>query len=178
MYADRNCVDTTPDIYILQKRLFSNPCMWWPRSSFFFPKVDTSAVERDFRSICDSLAIVEHVGTLRDSAGESPEGLGIGETEEGRNKKKNRTGVSQVACTENFFVSVRRSGSQKRDETRDSRTLIRLLCRFLPLYIVMKKLFFFFAFSFSFFFSPERNLFPLSILLFSGKTVALRSERC
>lgn len=87
MYADRNCVDTTPDIHILQKRLFSKPCMWWPRSSFFLPKVDSSAVEGDFRSICDSLAIVEHAGILRDSAGESPGGLEIGEMKRGRRKK-------------------------------------------------------------------------------------------
>lgn len=120
MYADRNCVDTTPDIHILQKRLFSNPCMWWLCSYCFFPKVDrldTSVVEGDFRSICDSLAIVEHAGPLRDSSGESPGGLEIGESKEGERKTKKRTGVSQVACTENFFVSVRRSGSQKRDET-------------------------------------------------------------
>lgn len=124
-----------------------------------FPKSTDSTVEGDFRSICDSLAIVEHAGTLRDSAGESPGGLEIGESKEGARKTKNRTGVSQVACTENLFVSVRRSGSQKRDETRDWRTLIRLLCVFSSLSVVMKKLFF------SFFVLAKKSLSSLDFAL-------------
>lgn len=56
---------------------------------------------------------------------------------------------------------MRRSGPQKRDETRDWRTLIRLLSVFSSLNVVMKRLFSFFLFFVAKIFFLSRFCFPL-----------------
>lgn len=88
MYADRNSVDTAPDIHILQKRLLSlihacgGPVLLFGSQSQHF-----SSGRGNFRSICDSLAIVEHAGTLRDSADDHPGGLRL---ERGKQRSKEK----------------------------------------------------------------------------------------
>lgn len=75
MDADRNCVDTAPDINSFQKRLLFSFVLihvcGGPAATFPFPMSTFRQCqsERELQKHYLKLAIVEHAGTLRDSAG-------------------------------------------------------------------------------------------------------------